>query len=171
MKKTFFAGKFNKTIIDGKLSLIKDYRVPLAGNEERFTFANEGNAINEDYYYIGTFYNEKASNGQLTSSDCKQVVEAELKLIDNCDLFCAYLDSETELSLGTVVELIYATTIKKEILIFYNKKEVGYDVKSEYWYPIIATEYLQEEPEKITIVEINDVKQIYEYLDKGNTIT
>ncbi|MBR2507936.1 MAG: hypothetical protein IKB70_13890 [Bacilli bacterium] len=100
--------------------------------------------------------------------DCKQVVKAEFELIDMCDLFCAYLDSEVELSLGTVAELIYAASIKKEILIFYNKKEVGYEIKSEYWYPMIAAKYLSENPENVTVIEISNVKQIYEYLDKGN---
>lgn len=86
-------------------------------------------------HYIGPFYNEKASLRVLTSTDCDKVVSQEKSLIDMCDIFICYLGEE--LSPGTISEMIYAATIKKEIVIYYKKdNSVEYSLKTDSWFPI-----------------------------------
>lgn len=91
--------------------------------------------IGRALHYIGPFWNEKASNGVLTSDDCEQVVSTENRLIEICDMFICYFDEK--LSPGSITELIYACMLGKRIKIFYKTEDSEYKVKSSSWYPIV----------------------------------
>ena len=107
-----------------------------------------------DFHYVGPFYNEKASDGLLTSSDCEVVVLQEKKLIDLCDVFLVYLDDNV--SPGSISELMYAVLKNKDIIILYkNESDISYSLKSSNWFPIVFSLQLSN---KIQIKSIDDLK-------------
>lgn len=142
LPKIYIASKFIKERLDGKLSFKNDFRTKLIGNEKDFVDFNNHSFIkdlsgNLKYQYLGPFYNEKASDGSLTSTACEEVVSTENALIDKCDIFIVYFDKE--LSPGSITELIYAAFKKKKIEIYYKKEDdVSYELKSSNWYPIVS---------------------------------
>lgn len=141
--KVYIASRFIKEKLEnGHYTFKNDYRVSLIGGEKDFVDFNNHSFIKDKNsvikgQYIGPFYNEKASSGELTSTICDEVVRTENALIDRCDKFIVYFDEEP--SPGSITELIYAAFKKKEITIFYKKEPgVVYEVKSSNWYPIIS---------------------------------
>ena len=153
LPKVYIASKFIKESIDNKLSFKNDFRTKLIGNEDDFVDFNNHSFIRDSsgnlkYQYLGPFYNEKASDGSLTSSICEEVVQTENELIDKCDIFIVYFDSN--ISPGSITELIYAAFKKKKIEIYYVKEDdISYELKSSNWYPIVSA---------IQIAEDEDVK-------------
>ena len=137
MKKIYFAGKFNLTLDNKKLSkrLKNDYRSILLGNSLKLTFPDNNTKLkNYPIKYGGPFYFEQASNGDFTSTDCNTVIKEEMKSIKKCDIFCCVFDMN--FSVGSVVELIQAANMKKRIVIFYKNENNNYTIKSEYWFAI-----------------------------------
>lgn len=145
--KVYIASRFIKEKLDNSLfSFCNDFRSKLIGVEEDFVnFNNHSFIVDKDgnikYQYLGPFYNEKASDGSLTSTVCDEVVRTENTLIDKCDIFIAYLDKD--LSPGSISELIYAAFKGKKIIIYYEKEDsVSYELKSSNWYPIVTAKQL-----------------------------
>lgn len=142
LPKVYIASKFMKENINRKLSFKNDFRTKLIGNENDFVDFNNHSFIRDSsgnlkYQYLGPFYNEKASDGSLTSSICEEVVQTENELIDKCDIFIVYFDSN--ISPGSITELIYAAFKKKKIEIYYVKEDdISYELKSSNWYPIVS---------------------------------
>ena len=139
MKSIFCGGKF-KLKEDKSLSLadrIKDdYRSHLLKDPNKFLYAHSGSIILDEFKYNGTFYCEKASNGDYTSTDCNSVLNEEYKALSNSDIFLCVFDDT--FSVGTVVELNWAVNLNKEIIICFQKnKNSPYSVKSEYWFAIV----------------------------------
>ena len=90
MKKIYFAGKFNKIKkqnITLEQSLISDYRSQLLGSSKLLTYYQDNLVVNKKYQYSGPFYCEQASNGNYTSTDCTEVLNAECKFIDDSDTY------------------------------------------------------------------------------------
>lgn len=145
--KIYIASRFIKEkLSNGSFSFCGDFRSKLIGMEEDFVNFNNHSFIqdrngNIKYQYLGPFYNEKASDGSLTSTICDEVVRTENDLIDKCDIFIAYLDKN--LSPGSISELIYAAFKGKKIIIYYEKEDsVSYELKSSNWYPIVTAKQL-----------------------------
>lgn len=168
--KVYLAAKFEKQKnIDGSLSLKNDFRSKMIGEENFFNFNshsflrdNDGNAL---YQYIGPFYNEKASDGELTSTICEEVVKTESLIIDHCDIFIAYLDEEV--SPGGISELIYAAFKGKEIWIFYKvENNTDYELKTSNWYPCISAMQIRGK-EHIKMIPVKDKNEVTSYLN-GN---
>ena len=139
MKSIFCGGKF-KLKEDKSLSLAErikeDYRAHLLKDPNKFLYAHTGSIILDKYKYNGTFYCEKASNGDYTSTDCNAVLNEEYKALSESDIFLCVFDDT--FSVGTVVELNWAVNLNKEIIICFQKKEDSpYSVKSEYWFAIV----------------------------------
>ena len=139
MKSIFCGGKF-KLNPDKSLTLeqrIKDdYRVVLLKDVNKFIYANSDSIIADQFKYKGTFYCEKASNGEYTSTECNTVLNEEYKALSESDIFLCVFDDT--FSVGTVVELNWAVNLNKEIIICFQKKEDSpYSVKSEYWFAIV----------------------------------
>ena len=143
--KVYIAQRFIK---DENGSFKDDFRAKMICDEvdgkiddDRFRNFNSDSFIRKQkdkdipLHYIDPFWNEKASNGILTSDDCEQVVNTENRLIEMCDTFICYFDEE--LSPGSITELIYACMLNKKILIFYKVEDSRYKVKSSSWYPIV----------------------------------
>ena len=155
--KIYIASKFIK---NGN-SFENDFRTTLIGKEEDFVNFNNHSFIrdaegNIKYQYLGPFYNEKASDGQLTSSVCEEVVTTENNLIKKCDVFAIFLN-ETY-SPGSISELIYAEKKKKKIIIYYIKEnDISYEMKSSNWYPIITAKSLAD---NVKIIEVSNSNEI-----------
>lgn len=155
--KIYIASKFIK---NGN-SFENDFRTTLIGKEADFVNFNNHSFIRDSegnikYQYIGPFYNEKASDGQLTSSVCEEVVNTENNLIKKCDVFAIFLN-ETY-SPGSISELIYAATLNKRIIIYYIKEsDISYEMKSSNWYPIITAKSLAD---NVKIIEVTNSDEI-----------
>ena len=138
MKSIFCAGKFNLNK-DKSLSLNErlkeDYRVYLLKDINKFIYSNKDSIILGKFKYNGTFYCEKAINGEYTSTVCKTVLNEEFDAVSKSDIFLAIFDES--FSVGTIVELNWAVNLNKKIIIcFKNDENSVYDIKSEYWFAI-----------------------------------
>ena len=149
LKRVYVAKKFDKICRDGEIDLsydIRDIILKEYGNKGLLDYSPNcfiempdiGNGI---LHYVGPFYNEKAGLGILTSTECEKVVEQEKSLIDICDVFVCYLYEE--LSPGTISEIIYAATLHKEIIVYYeSNSSVSYELKTDNWFPITLAKKL-----------------------------
>lgn len=174
LPKIYFASQFNKKMLDDKrFTLENDFRTKLIGSEEDLTdFNNHSFIRNKDgkllYQYLGPFYNEKASDGSLTSTVCEDVVRTENDLIDKCDVFMIYFDSM--LSPGSIAELTYASFQKKKIIIFYQIEDsVSYKLKSSNWYPIVFARLVAGR-ENVVEIPVRGMDEVYDYFWKGKMI-
>lgn len=174
LPKIYFASQFYKKMVDHKYFTLKDdFRTKLIGSEADLTnFNNHSFIINKDgkllYQYLGPFYNEKASDGSLTSTVCEDVVQTENNLIDKCDIFMTYFDSN--ISPGSVTELIYASLQKKKILIFYKIEDsVSYDLKTSNWYPIVFSRLIDGR-ENVVEIPVHGTDEIIEYFQEEKII-
>lgn len=164
--KIYFASHFKKTIKDGSYDFHNDLRDKiLSKSGTNISNYNYNSFIVNDknetkYHYIGPFYNELASNGELTSTSCNDVVETELKLIKDCDTFIIYL--EEDVSSGSITELIYAATLNKKIIIFYEKNNnTTYNFKTSNWFPIVSALKIAE---NVTYYPVKSDKEIMDIL-------
>lgn len=137
MKKIYFSGKFNK-IKKSHLSLSEalknDYRCKILGDSKKLTYPSDLLVVFDKYIYTGPFYCEQASNGNYTSTDCNAVLNAEFKAVSDADIFICVLSEH--FSVGTIVELDWALSQNKEIILLYQEEESSYTIKSEYWFAI-----------------------------------
>lgn len=168
--KIYIASKFNKEMLsENEFTLRNDFRAKLIGSEFDFRNYNNHSFIRDDngninYQYLGPFYNEMASDGVLTSTVCEEVVNTENRLIDRCDVFCAYLDEN--ISPGSITELTYASLKNKDIIIFYKKEDdISYEMKSSNWYPIVSAKLIAGD-DKVKITSVDDEKEVVKYLKK-----
>lgn len=157
--KVYIAKRFDKRYSeDGELLLdgdIRDKKLSLIGRNLR-DYASDCfidiESIGE-CHYIEPFFNERASNGELTSSDCDEVVRVERGLVKLSDIFICYIDSEV--SVGSISELVYAATLGKRIIVYYkNESEVEYSLKSSSWFGLkMAEQIVKEVGGEIEIIE------------------
>ena len=137
MKKVYLARKFNlKNNNNLQLSerLSNDFRAILLGDAQRLVFAQDNIKINDKYIYNGPFYCGKASNGDYTSKDCNVVLEKEYDAVIDSDIFIAIFGED--FSVGTIVELDWAITENKKIVIIYQEEDSEYTMKSDGWFAI-----------------------------------
>jgi nucleoside 2-deoxyribosyltransferase len=137
MKKIYFAGKFNKTKKANTSledSLKNDFRSKLLGSSKLLTHFQENLIVNNKFQYMGPFYCEQASNGNFTSTDCSEVLNAEYNFIQKSDIVVVVFNES--FSTGTIVELGWALNANKKIIILYQEEPSNYTIKSEYWFAI-----------------------------------
>ena len=164
MKKIYFAGKFNKIKqpnISLENSLQNDFRSQLLGSSKLLTLYQENLIVNNKYQYTGPFYCEKASSGNFTSTDCKEILNAEYNLIKNSDTLIAVF-SET-FSPGTIVELGWALNQNKQIIILYQEEKSNYTIKSEYWFAIADA---IKRSSNLTILKFKNYSEITSLINK-----
>ena len=79
-----------------------------------------------------------------------------------------YFDSN--ISPGSVTELIYASLQKKKILIFYKIEDsVSYDLKTSNWYPIVFARLVAGR-ENVVEIPVRGMDEVYDYFWKGKMI-
>lgn len=171
LPKIYIAAKFKKEKNpDGGLSLKNDFRSKMIGESEFLDFNNHSFIKSREgknlYQYIGPFYNEKASTGDLTSTICEEVVRTESLIIDHCDVFAAYLDDDV--SPGGISELIYAAFREKDILIFYKVEDrIEYEFQTSNWYPCVSAIQIRGK-DHVKLIPVKDKEEMISYLRKGN---
>lgn len=169
IKQVFFAGKFtlNK---DESLPLSErlqhDYRSKLLDNPILLAYAGEPRPLGNGFLYGGTFYSEKASDGNYTSNDCTTVIRAEYRAVAKCDVFVAVLDES--FSTGTVVEIEWALLLEKAIVLYYRPGKISpYRYKSEYWF-VIAD--VVRRSNRVIVRSFEDQQQVVDELRKGEVL-
>lgn len=158
MKKMYFAGKFNLIKRKNSLeeALVNDYRSVLLGSSKLLCQYQDSLMLTENYQYLGPFYCEQASKGDFTSTDCNVVLTSEKELVKKCDIFVCVFGED--FSVGSVVELGWALTLNKAIVILYQEEENSkYQIKSEYWFAI-ADAFSR--ANNIKVFKYNDEKDI-----------
>ena len=163
MIKLFYSGtyKVRHELINESniLEMLKDdIRSKIVGNVRDTVYASDGVIIkeNKNVMYIGGFYYEKQDKNK---SICENVVSEELKQIDKCDLVIANLTKYS--AIASVTEIIYASFMKKKIVIFCDPKVTSYDVEGEYWFPILTCKKLNK---NVEIRFIDDEEEIVNYV-------
>jgi nucleoside 2-deoxyribosyltransferase len=137
MKKIYFAGKFNKIKepeISLEKSLVNDFRSQLLGSSKLLTHYQDNLIVNNKFQYVGPFYCEQASNGNFTSTDCNEVLNAEYNSVLQGDVLVVVFGEN--FSVGSVVELGWALNSNKKIILLYQEEASNYTIKSEYWFAI-----------------------------------
>ena len=138
--KLFCGGKFHFDYLnDNYLEAAKnDYRNFILKDVELLLKRQNYVEISSKIDYIGPFYFE--TDGMID----KEIVENEMKMINEATHIFMLL--EDGLAPGSVSELIYASTLKKNISIFYIKYEESEETESNLhspcWYPIIMSNIL-----------------------------
>lgn len=165
MKKIYFAGKFN-LLKDKSLPLeerlVNDFRTKILGNSKKLTYAEESLKLNNGHIYSGPFYCEQASNGDFTSTDCNVVLNAEYEAVSKSDIYFVLFDQK--FSVGSIVELGWAISMDKDIIIFYEEEESAYDIKSDYWFAIADA---ISRSKKVKVFKFNDINNVIEKIKKG----
>ena len=137
MKKIYFAGKFNKIKachISLEQALVNDFRAQLLGGSKLLTHFKDNLIVDNKFHYVGPFYCEQASNGNFTSTDCNEVLNAEYKFVQESDILVVVLGES--FSVGSIVELGWALETNKKIILLYQEEDSEYSIKSEYWFAI-----------------------------------
>lgn len=165
MEKIYFAGKFNldknkEKALDQRL--INDYRSQILENSKKLTYAEDNVQLKNGYIYSGPFYCEKASNGDFTSTDCNTVLNEEYDAVKNSDIYFALFDQN--FSVGTIVELGWAISMNKKIIIFYQEEESKYNIKSEYWFAIANA---LQRSNKVKVYKFKNINKVVEKIKKG----
>lgn len=138
--KLFCGGKFHFDYLnDNYIEAAKnDYRSFILKDVELLLKRQNYVEISSNIDYIGPFYFE--TDGMID----KEIVENEMKMINEATHIFMLL--EDGLAPGSVSELIYASTLKKNISIFFIKyaesEETESSLHSPCWYPIIMSNIL-----------------------------
>lgn len=164
MIKLFYSGtyKVRHELInrDNVLEMLKDdTRCKIVGSVKDTVYASDGVIIknNKNVMYIGGFYYEK--NNPLKSV-CENVVDEELRQIDNCDLIIVNLMNYSAIS--SITELVYAAYKQKKIIIFCDPKITSYKIEGEYWFSILTVKKINS---NIEIKFVNSEEEIIKYIN------
>ncbi len=164
MKKIYFAGKFN-LIKDKSIPLcerlINDFRSLILGDSKKLTYADNNLLLSANCKYSGPFYCEQASNGDYTSTDCNEVLNAEYSSVKDSDIYLALFDEN--FSVGTIVELGWALNLNKDIIIYYKLEDSNYAIKSEYWFAIADA---LKRSKKVKLYSFKDINEAVESIKK-----
>ena len=108
-----------------------DYRAILLGDVNTLLRGSGIVKINDTYSYIGPYYFE--SDGMVD----KEIVQIEMRMIEDSTLDVFLL--EDGLCPGTVSEMVYASTLHKQMIVVYiqDDRETESNLKCPCWYPII----------------------------------
>ena len=157
MKKIYCGGRFAFDYLNPTYrELVKeDYRAQLLGDENLLLERRDFVPIHEKAEYIGPFYFE--SDGMQD----KDIVAAELDMVRRCTDAVFLLDDG--LCPGTIGELTVASTLRKNVHIFYVQKDVTEETESDLhtpcWYPILLSQLLNENTRLVACQDEEDAKK------------
>lgn len=165
MIKLFYSGTYNTRheLInkDNVEEMLKnDMRSKIVGDVSKTIYPSDNVILknNKNIRYIGGFYYEKQDKNKTV---CENVVSEELKQIEKCDLVVVNLMNYSAIS--SITELLYASMLKKEIVIFCDPNITSYKVEGEYWFPILTSKELNK---NIQIKYVEDEKEIINYINE-----
>lgn len=157
INKLYCAGTFNFDFLDKnyKDKAKKDYRSILLGNVDKLLQKQNYVKLKSNLNYIGPFYFE--TDGMID----ELIVKEEVKMIKNCTHTVFLLDSGC--CPGTIAELILAADLRKNIRIFYIKREDNEETESTLhspcWFPIIMSKLNNKKSEIISCENYDDATQ------------
>lgn len=154
MKKIYIGMKFNRDKTKQSLEeqLKNDLRALLLEDVSLLIQPTHATIPNTELIYNGPFYCESAGEqGDVTCTDCNQIVAEELKALDDSDLFLCYLDDT--FSTGSIVELMYCATKGIPTIVLYKNQTTKYNINSEYWFALTAAKQLNPH---LQLVEVQD---------------
>ena len=137
MKRLYCGGRFYFDCRKDQYEIqaAEDYRSKLLGGVDKMLHGRGELVINDDMSYVGPYYFETED---MAADD---IVAIELDMIDRCTDAVFVLD-EADCP-GTITELLYAATKRKQIYIFYKEYPQHDETESELhtpcWFPILAT--------------------------------
>lgn len=162
MKKIYCGGPFsfdykNENYID---DVKTDYRYHILNDVNLLLNESDYVLLNDNVKYIGPFYFE-------ADNKASDIVFLEKGMIEESDILIFLLDSG--LCPGTISELIYASTLNKEIAIFYINYGDEFETESELhtpcWYPIILSELINENVRVIECSKDNYIEKIEDFIN------
>ncbi|MFI3307810.1 MAG: hypothetical protein R3Y21_04505 [Mycoplasmatota bacterium] len=165
MKKIFLSSAYkvkhkdiSKANVIEKLS--DDLRSKLVG-VQNFVYARPETKclVNDNLLYTGGFYYEEAPQEKLKFGECENVVNRELKEIDDCDIFIVSLLEYC--AIASVTELIYAAFKDKKIIVFLSEKITQFKTEYEYWFPVITSLKMNN---NVELIYVNDEIEIINYI-------
>lgn len=116
----------------------EDYRAILLGDVHKLLYPQEECLIKEDVVYLGPFYFESENQ------NANGIIAAEMQMLAQCTDAIFILDKAD--CPGTIAELIYASSLRKRIHIYYVRLSDTEETESELytpnWYPIILSEQM-----------------------------
>lgn len=169
MIKLFYSGTYsvrheliNEDNVEEMLK--NDMRSKIVGDVKKTIYPSDDVILtkNPKVRYIGGFYYEKQDKNKTV---CENVVSEELKQIEKCDLVVVNLMNYS--AIASITELLYASMLKKEIVIFCDSNITDFKVEGEYWFPILTSKQLNN---NIQIKYVKDENEIINYINKLESI-
>jgi|GEM_PF-4961023 len=141
--------------------LENDIRCKLLGNVNSFLSAPKSSEeiffpCNNSLRYIGSFFHETLCDSK---NECEDILDAKISRLEESDLVIVILDSPSDVS--TFSELLYATFLNKEIIIFANPNYFRLDKNYKGWYTFVLCHELNE---NITFINDTKIDTITRYL-------
>lgn len=132
MERVYLGGKFHFDFLkEGyKEKVSRDFRALILGSKDLLLNQMGSVRLSDNLEYVGPYYFETDSMLD------KDIVSTEMKMIEDCTT--AFFLIEDGICPGTVSEIIYAATLKKNIRLFYivDENETESYLRSPCWYPI-----------------------------------
>lgn len=141
--------------------LENDVRRKILGDVKYFLRKPKENrclSYNTDITYVGGYYYYDDYKCD-TLESCKDLIDIQLKEIDEADLVVVIIDRYSAIS--TMSELLYAAYRNKQIIIFADPKICMLDINSKYWYAIEIAKTLDD---NITFTNYNEISEVKDYL-------
>lgn len=166
MRKIYCGGTFPFDYLDNNYKEMakKDYRTAILGDVDLLLNNHEFLKINDEVEYIGPFYFESD-----TMID-KDIVNKEYKMINEATDTIFLLDDG--LCPGTISELTLASTLNKNVYIYYVKKseleETESSLHSPCWFPITLSTIINQNTKIVECKNYNDAKNKIVQLIENN---
>lgn len=146
----------------------KIFDINYCGSVSSFLSAPKSNEkiffpCNKSLEYIGGFFHETRCDSK---NECDDILDAKISRLEEADLVVVILNNETDIT--TFSELIYASFLNKEIVVFANPNHLRFDKNYSGWYTFVLCKELNE-----NITFINDIKPetIIKYLKQYKSST
>jgi len=156
----FSLSRKNDINIDNVASLLRnDIRTSLVSDSSKGLIENADISIKNKRYlkYNGSFYYYKDIDrlNKEVMKYYKEVPKAVMKRIASCDIFISILKDKEQID--TVIELLYASFLRKKIYVFYDKSIMGKRVADSYNFIILFAKMLDDDIELINTVDNNKI--------------
>ena len=134
----------------------RDYRAGLLGSVETLLKPKDGYDLKicEDLTYVGPFYFVTESMKD------EEIISYEKRMIESCTDAIFVLDDAT--CPGTIAEMMYANSLKKDLYIYYVSHDENVETESALhtpcWYPILFCRLTNSKVRLYPCVDYEDAK-------------
>lgn len=163
--KIFASGRYNMlhrdvTEDNMRTVLADDFRARMLNDVELFLYYQDSVPLghHENLEYIGNFYCDKEEGASASVKDVNDVTKRNLERIEACDHLIVFFHKEH--AMASVVELMYAASLRKPTTIFYNPEIAGMELTKEYWFAMITAKEMNPNVELIPSVSEESVEEL-----------